>query len=125
MNVKAAKTMKAHVAGHGVDEGGRALETNEKVPVKRKMKDGSGDGKEAAVLKKKAPRKPGPTEPNLWTRFQMYLREVVYELRKVVWPSRKETIGSTSVVVVIVILVGIYLGIVDFILARFVRFLIG
>lgn len=113
------------MAGHGVDEGGRALETNEKVPVKRKAKNSAGDGKEAAVLKKKAPRKAAPTEPSLWTRFQTYLREVVYELRKVVWPSRKETIGSTSVVVVIVILIGIYLGIVDFILARFVRFLIG
>lgn len=113
------------MVGHGVDEGGRALETNERVPVKRKTKNGSGDGKEAAVSKKKTPRKTGPSEPSLWTRFQMYLREVVYELRKVVWPSRKETIGSTSVVVVIVILVGIYLGIVDFILARFVRFLIG
>ena len=34
-------------------------------------------------------------------------REVVYELRRVVWPSRKETIGSTSVVLVIVMLCGI------------------
>lgn len=121
--MNAVKTMKAHMADRGVDEGRRAVETNKKVPVK-KTKDGSGEGKEAA-LKKKAPRKTGPTEPNLWTRFQTYLREVVYELRKVVWPSRKETIGSTSVVVIIVILCGIYLGIVDFILARFVRFLIG
>ncbi len=123
--MNAAKTMKAHMADRGVDEGGRALETKDKVPARKKTKDGSADGKEAAVLKKKAPRKAASTEPGLWTRFQTYLREVVYELRKVVWPSRKETIGSTSVVVVIVILVGIYLGIVDFILARFVRFLIG
>ncbi len=122
MNV--AKTMKAHRLNRGVDEGGRNLETNKKVPVK-KSKDGSVEAKEAAALKKKAPRKAGPAEPSLWTRFQTYLREVVYELRKVVWPSRKETIGSTSVVVIIVILCGIYLGIVDFILARFVRFLIG
>jgi preprotein translocase subunit SecE len=60
-----------------------------------------------------------------WSEFRQYLREVVYELRKVVWPSRKETIGSTSVVLVIVILSGLFLGIVDFLLSRFIRLLIG
>lgn len=118
------KTIKAHRVNRGVDEGGRNLETNKKVPVK-KTKDGSGEGKDVLALKKKAPRKAGPAEPSLWNRAQTYLREVVYELRKVVWPSRKETIGSTSVVVIIVILCGIYLGFVDSLLARFVRFLIG
>jgi len=60
-----------------------------------------------------------------WHRFQQYLREVVFELRKVVWPSRKETIGTTSVVLVIVILSGVFLGIVDLVLSRLVRLLIG
>jgi preprotein translocase subunit SecE len=54
-----------------------------------------------------------------------YLREVVYELRKVVWPSRKETMGSTAVVLVIVGLSATFLGIVDFILSRLVRMLVG
>ena len=54
-----------------------------------------------------------------------YLREVVYELRKVVWPSRKETMGSTAVVLVIVGLSAVFLGIVDFILSRLVRALVG
>ncbi len=57
--------------------------------------------------------------------LQKYLREVVYELKKVVWPSRKQTIGTTAVVLVVVIIFGIYLGIVDAILSRIVRFLIG
>jgi len=60
-----------------------------------------------------------------WTQFRQYLREVVYELRKVVWPSRKETIGTTAVVLVIVIISGVFLGIVDFILSHFIRLLIG
>ena len=54
-----------------------------------------------------------------------YLREVVYELRKVVWPSRKETMGSTAVVLVIVGLCATFLGVVDFILSRLVRLLVG
>jgi len=54
-----------------------------------------------------------------------YLREVVYELKKVVWPSRKETVGSTAVVLVIVGISAVFLGIVDFVLSRLVRLLVG
>jgi preprotein translocase subunit SecE len=60
-----------------------------------------------------------------WSRFQQYLREVVHELRKVVFPSRKETIGSTAVVLVIVLLASLFLGFVDLALSRLVRLLIG
>jgi preprotein translocase subunit SecE len=42
-----------------------------------------------------------------------FLREVRVELRKVTWPSRKQTIGSTVVVIVLVLMVSIFLGAVD------------
>ena len=35
------------------------------------------------------------------------------EVRKVVWPTRKETIQATGIVLLLVILVGIYLFLVD------------
>ena len=54
-----------------------------------------------------------------------YLREVIVELKKVIWPSRKETLGSTAVVLVIVGLAAVFLGIVDLILSRLVRLLVG
>ena len=54
-----------------------------------------------------------------------YLREVVVELKKVIWPSRKETMGSTAVVLVIVGLAAVFLGIVDLILSRLVKLLVG
>jgi preprotein translocase subunit SecE len=68
-----------------------------------------------------------PAEPRMaWVdTVRDYLREVVYELRKVVWPSRKETMGSTAVVLVIVGLSATFLGLVDFVLSRLVRFLVG
>jgi preprotein translocase subunit SecE len=58
-------------------------------------------------------------------RARQYLREVAYELKKVVWPSRKETVATTSVVLVVVVLAGLFLGFVDLVLSRLVRFLIG
>jgi len=54
-----------------------------------------------------------------------YLREVVYELKKVVWPSRKQTIGTTAIVVIVVMIFGIYLGIVDAIFSHIMRWLLG
>ncbi len=76
---------------------------------------------------RKAVKKPGePSAPAVWIKVaREYLREVVYELRKVVWPTRKETMGSTAVVLVIVGLSAVFLGVIDFILSRIVRLLIG
>jgi preprotein translocase subunit SecE len=77
------------------------------------------------VSKKKTPKKPEGVSLGWWDRARQYLREVVSELRKVVWPSRKETVASTSVVLVVVILVGIFLGFADLILSRVMRWIIG
>jgi preprotein translocase subunit SecE len=78
-----------------------------------------------APKKKTAKKSEGTPSVNWWNQARQYLREVVYELRKVVWPSRKETIASTSVVLVIVILVGVFLGFADLILSRVMRWVIG
>lgn len=47
------------------------------------------------------------------------------EIRKVVWPSRKETTQSTILVMVMVTLVGIFLWLLDSFLGWAVRFLTG
>ena len=54
-----------------------------------------------------------------------FLREVRVELKKVTWPSRKQTVGSTAVVLVLVLLVSVFLGIVDFGLSNLIRLVIG
>ena len=45
--------------------------------------------------------------------IQKYYREVQVEARKVVWPERKETLQSTIMVVVMVLLVSLFLWLVD------------
>lgn len=47
-----------------------------------------------------------------------YFRDVRLELRKVTFPTRKETLASTIVVLVAVGIISAYLGIIDFVLAR-------
>ncbi len=50
-----------------------------------------------------------------------YLEEVKGELKKVTWPTRKETLTTGLAVVVLVIVISIYLGVIDFGLSRLVR----
>jgi preprotein translocase subunit SecE len=55
---------------------------------------------------------------------KQFLTEVVRELKQVTWPNRKETLGTTGVVLVLVIIISAYLGMVDWILSHIVRYLI-
>lgn len=57
----------------------------------------------------------------LFSRISEFLRNVKIELKKVSYPTRAETIGSTTVVLILVTLVGIYLAGVDQVLVRVIR----
>ncbi len=52
----------------------------------------------------------------LWGRAVEFLTEVKGELKKVSYPTRSETIGSTSVVLVFCVIMSLYLSVVDSIL---------
>ncbi len=43
---------------------------------------------------------------------------------KVTWPTRKETLATTWVVIAIVLLISLYLGACDFILAKLIRLIL-
>jgi preprotein translocase subunit SecE len=58
-------------------------------------------------------------------KVRQFLREVRVELSKVTWPTRKDTLASTSVVLVIVILIAAFLGLVDLGLSRLMRILLS
>jgi preprotein translocase subunit SecE len=53
-------------------------------------------------------------------RFQKYLTEVVKELKKVTWPTWDELKGSTMVVILFSIVMGVYIAGIDFILTYLV-----
>jgi len=57
-------------------------------------------------------------------KVKEFLSDVAIEVKKVTWPSRKEALGGTMVVLVLVFLMAIYLGIVDTILSKIVESLI-
>jgi preprotein translocase subunit SecE len=52
-------------------------------------------------------------------RLTRYITEAREELRKVVWPTRKETTRHTIVVVIISLAVAAFLGLADYVLNFF------
>jgi preprotein translocase subunit SecE len=101
-----------------------------KTKPKSNLKEGGGDAPRGQVLK----IRPGKTRPKwftkvppvkqYWAQTKNFLAEAVQELKKVTWPNRKETLGTTGVVLILVFFIGAYLGLVDFLLSHFVRFFI-
>lgn len=53
-----------------------------------------------------------------------YFREVAQEIKKVSWPSREQTITMTALVVGVTIVVGLYIGALDFLFERLVSFIL-
>ncbi len=64
-------------------------------------------------------------QPGLWARLTLFLRQVVAELRKVIWPTRKELITYTWVVIVFVAVFAVIVGIYDLVFTRLVLQLFG
>jgi len=80
--------------------------------------------KPAAAQKKNQPAPgvaAGIAKPNFIEATFQFLREVRVELKKVTWPSRKQTIGSTVVVLVLVLIISLFLGVVDMGLSSLIR----
>ena len=63
--------------------------------------------------------------PGLIARMFRFLREVVAELRKVIWPTRKQMITYTSVVLVFLAVMTALIWVMDIMLIKGVTWLFG
>ena len=54
-----------------------------------------------------------------------FARDSRMEVRKVVWPTRQETVQTTFMVIVAVIIIGIFLWLIDMLLAEAIQLLTG
>jgi preprotein translocase subunit SecE len=53
-----------------------------------------------------------------------FLLGVRGEVRKVTWPSKKEAVGGSVVVLVVVLIMAVFLGVVDLLLSKIVEALL-
>jgi preprotein translocase subunit SecE len=58
-------------------------------------------------------------------KITTFISEARGELKKVNWPSRKELVDSTKVVLITSFLLAAFIGVVDFILSQLITALIG
>ncbi len=56
---------------------------------------------------------------------KQFLREVKTELKKVTWPSRKDTLSGTAIVLVTVFIIAVFLGIVDSGLSNLIKMVLS
>jgi preprotein translocase subunit SecE len=54
-----------------------------------------------------------------------FIQEVRQETSKVTWPSRKETVTTTAMVFVMVVVVSLFLSFADWIIANALRLVLG
>lgn len=54
----------------------------------------------------------------VWANINEFLTDVRSELKKISYPTRGETIGSTTVVIVLVVIVSVFLALTDLLLVR-------
>ena len=104
---------------------------NKKTKIKPKANQrAGGDASRGQVVRlKQSKARPRwfskvPPVKQYWGQSKSFVVEAVQELKKTTWPNRKETLGTTGVVLVLIFLIAIYLGFVDFLLSHFVRLFI-
>ncbi len=76
--------------------------------------------KQAVQAKKDKNKKPG-----LFARAGKWLRDMRSELKKVQWPTRKQTVNNTLIVIVCVIVVGVFIALFDFVAGEAIGLLIN
>ena len=62
---------------------------------------------------------------SVFSRIALFIRQVVAELRKVIWPTRRELITYTWVVIVFVAIVTAIVGVYDLVFTRLVLQVFG
>jgi preprotein translocase subunit SecE len=75
--------------------------------------------------KAKKARKPGTQSTNPIVYVYNYLKQVIAELRKVIWPNRKQMGTYTSVVLAFLVFMVTLIGLVDLGLAKLVLWVFG
>lgn len=52
-------------------------------------------------------------KPGFFKRIGNYFRELKSEIKKVVWPSKRDTFRNTLVVLISIVIVGVFVALLD------------
>ncbi|MEB4208115.1 preprotein translocase subunit SecE [Mycobacterium sp. 94-17] len=100
-------------------EGDEDAESSDEAATAAKAKKGAKDKKAAK------PKKAGDHRVNPFVFVYNYLKQVVAEMRKVIWPNRKQMLTYTSVVLAFLAFMVALVGLADFGLTKLVLLVFG
>jgi preprotein translocase subunit SecE len=101
------------------------VESPDEVEVAKEDKAKKGASKKDRAKAAKKPRKSGDRAANPFVFVYNYLKQVVAEMRKVIWPNRKQMLTYTSVVLAFLAFMVALVGLADFGLAKLVMLVFG
>ena len=70
-------------------------------------------------------KKDKQSKPGIFARASKWLHELKVELKKVQWPTKKQTVNNTLIVIACVVIVGLFIWIFDFIAGGAIKGLIS
>lgn len=98
-------------------------------PKSQGKNSGTNSSRGQVVKLKSAKGKPvaGAKVPvtHWWRTATQFVAEAWQELKKVTWPGRRETLGTTLVVLILVFIIAAFLGLVDMGLSALVKRVMG
>ena len=101
-------------------EGLNGMSENEKL---EQAADQAAD--KPAKTDKKKDVKADKKKPGVFARIGKWFKDMRSELKKVQWPSFKQTMNNTGIVILCVIVVGIFIWLFDAVAGALIEFLLG
>ena len=108
-------------AGKKALSSGQSSESGALSGTKKTKSSSSGVSQNVRKQEKYGKVNPGTGEMNFARKGLQFFREVRMELKKVTWPTRKQAINSTIVIIIFVFIIAAFLGLVDFGLSKLVQ----
>lgn len=78
-----------------------------------------------AENEKKDKKSEKKSKPSVFAKISRWLRELKSELKKVQWPTAKQTVNNTVIVIACVVIVGIFIWLFDFVAGGLIKALIA
>ena len=83
------------------------------------------ENEKADQASKKDKKSDKNAKPGFFARVGKWFRDMKSELKKVQWPTKKQTINNTVIVIVCVVVVGVAIALFDFVAGEVIGLLIG
>ena len=64
-------------------------------------------------------------KPNIFARISRSIRDMRGEMKRVVWPSKKQTLNNTMIVLMFMAMMAVLIGLFDTVLSWIIRSVFG